>query len=146
KTKSDKKVRICKCCGSEYSIPQKLREHLKRKNLCKPLQEANQQPIEENIQKPVQKELGLGGCLKTENLDDCITLCYDLEQYDPEVVRPPTKEELKEEIKKRQERPEKDLEFREQEELRMAVKRSAIAIHHAKVSKSHPDNRSDIRK
>ncbi|CAG8445802.1 1360_t:CDS:2, partial [Cetraspora pellucida] len=51
----------------------------------------------------------------------------------------PTKEEL-EEIKKRQERSEKDLEFREQEELEMAVKRRAIAVHHAKVSKFHPDN------
>ncbi|CAG8819731.1 8916_t:CDS:1, partial [Racocetra persica] len=100
------------------------------------------------------KELGLDECLKTKNLDDCITLCYDLKQYDPEVVRPPTKEELKEEhekrklekIKKRQERPEKDLEFREQEELGMAVKRRAIAVHRAKVPKSYPDNRSDIRK
>ncbi|CAG8828695.1 3441_t:CDS:1, partial [Racocetra persica] len=51
---SDKKVRICKRCGRECSTPQKLREYLKRKNLCKPLQEANQQPIEKNIQKSVQ--------------------------------------------------------------------------------------------
>ncbi|CAG8824556.1 5654_t:CDS:2, partial [Racocetra persica] len=60
------------------------------------------------------KKLGLDECLKTENLNDCMTLCHDLEQYDPE-------------IKKRQERPKKDLEFREQEELGMAVKRRAIA-------------------
>ncbi|CAG8753344.1 10243_t:CDS:2, partial [Racocetra persica] len=64
------------------------------------------------------KELGLGECFKTKNLDDCMTLCHDLEQYDPE--------------------------FREQEELRMAVKRRAIAVHRAKVPKSHPDNGSDI--
>ncbi|CAB5162836.1 unnamed protein product [Rhizophagus irregularis] len=43
-------------------------------------------------------------------------------------------------------RSEKDLEFREQEELGTAVKRRAIAVHHAKVPKSHPDNGSDIRK
>ncbi|CAG8815053.1 12693_t:CDS:2, partial [Racocetra persica] len=78
-----------------------------RKNLCKLLHEANQQPIEEDIQKPVQvaiqepiqriktilarrrqtnewKELGLVKYLKTENLNDCMTLCHDLEQYDPE--------------------------------------------------------------
>ncbi|CAG8829461.1 14589_t:CDS:2, partial [Dentiscutata erythropus] len=30
------------------------------------------------------KELGLGECLKTENLNDCLTLCHDLEQYDLE--------------------------------------------------------------
>ncbi|CAG8817303.1 20069_t:CDS:2, partial [Cetraspora pellucida] len=123
KTRSDKKVRICKHCGSECSTSQKLCEHLKQKNLCKLLQEANQQLIKEDIQNPVQvaiqepKELSLGKCLKTENLDDCITLCHDLEQYDPE---------------KRQERLKKDLEFREQEELGMAVKRKAIAVHHAK--------------
>jgi hypothetical protein len=41
---------------------------------------------------------------------------------------------------------ERDLEFREQEELETAVKRRAIATHRAKVPKSHPDNGSDIRK
>ena len=40
----------------------------------------------------------------------------------------------------------RDLEFREQEELGMALKRRAIAVHRAKVPKSHPDNGSDIRK
>ncbi|CAB4439976.1 unnamed protein product [Rhizophagus irregularis] len=44
------------------------------------------------------------------------------------------------------ERSEKDLEFREQEELGTAVKKRAIAIHRAKVPKSYPDNGSDIRK
>jgi len=39
KSRSDKKNTICKRCGRECSTPQKLREHLKRKNLCKPLQE-----------------------------------------------------------------------------------------------------------
>ena len=43
-------------------------------------------------------------------------------------------------------RSEKDLEFREQEELGTAVKRRAVAIHRAKVPKSHPDNGSDIQK
>src|SRR3954451_11791323 len=37
KTRSDKKDTICKRCGHECPTPQKLREHLKRKNLCKPL-------------------------------------------------------------------------------------------------------------
>ncbi|PKY63139.1 hypothetical protein RhiirA4_491123 [Rhizophagus irregularis] len=41
-------------------------------------------------------------------------------------------------------RSEKDLEFREQEELGTAVKRRAIAVHRAKVPKFHPDNGSDI--
>jgi hypothetical protein len=41
---------------------------------------------------------------------------------------------------------ERDLEFREQEELGMALKRRAIAVHRAKVPRSHPDNGSDIRK
>ncbi|CAG8841732.1 14712_t:CDS:1, partial [Racocetra persica] len=47
------------------------------------------------------KELGLDECLKTEDLDGCMTLCHDLEQYDPEAVRPLTKEELKEEHEKK---------------------------------------------
>ncbi|PKY62894.1 hypothetical protein RhiirA4_490268 [Rhizophagus irregularis] len=50
KTRSDKKDTICKCCGHECLTPQKLREHLKRKNPCKPLQKqkevANQQAIQ----------------------------------------------------------------------------------------------------
>jgi hypothetical protein len=44
------------------------------------------------------------------------------------------------------EEQEKDLEFREQEELGIALRRRAIAVHHTKVPKSHPDNGSDIRK
>ena len=38
KARSDKKGTTCKRCGRECSTPQKLREHLKRKNPCKPLQ------------------------------------------------------------------------------------------------------------
>jgi len=85
------------------------------------------------------KELGLGKCITTENLDCCQTLFHDLEQYDEEAVRPPTKDELEDdteagpepkashqdknlineefgrlgEIKEGQKRTEKDLEFRE---------------------------------
>ena len=40
---------------------------------------------------------------------------------------------------------ERDLEFKEQE-LGTALKRRAIAVHRAKVPRSHPDNGSDIRK
>ncbi|UZO01512.1 uncharacterized protein OCT59_012610 [Rhizophagus irregularis] len=39
---------------------------------------------------------------------------------------------------------ERDLEFREQEELGTALKRRAIAVHRAKVHQSYPNNRSDI--
>ncbi len=39
KTRTDKKDTICKRCDHEYSTSQKLYEYLKRKNLCKPLQE-----------------------------------------------------------------------------------------------------------
>jgi hypothetical protein len=52
KARSDKKDTICKRCGYECSTPQKLREHLKRKNPCKPLQ--NQRDITHSIQEPVQ--------------------------------------------------------------------------------------------
>ncbi|PKC67242.1 hypothetical protein RhiirA1_393855 [Rhizophagus irregularis] len=41
---------------------------------------------------------------------------------------------------------ERDLEFREQDDLGTAVKRRAIAVHRAKVPRSHPDNGSDIQK
>ena len=39
---------------------------------------------------------------------------------------------------------ERDLEFRKQKELGMAFKRRAIAVHHAKVPRFHPDNESNI--
>src|ERR1700722_12860545 len=52
KSRSDKKDTICKRCGHECSTPQKLREHLKRKNPCKPLQ--NQRNITSSIQEPIQ--------------------------------------------------------------------------------------------
>jgi len=51
KTRSDKKDTICKRCGHECSTPQKLREHLKRKNLCKPLQKQKEVA---SIQTPIQ--------------------------------------------------------------------------------------------
>ncbi|CAG8814135.1 7345_t:CDS:2, partial [Dentiscutata erythropus] len=40
------------------------------------------------------KELDLGDCDRPEDLNQCMLLCHDLEQYDPEAVRPPTKEKL----------------------------------------------------
>jgi len=40
------------------------------------------------------KELDLGDHDMPVNLDDCLTLYHDLEQYDPEAVRPPTLKEL----------------------------------------------------
>ncbi|CAG8820784.1 16874_t:CDS:1, partial [Dentiscutata erythropus] len=63
KTRSDKKDTICKRCGHECSTLQKLREHLKRKNPYKLLQEQKniasiqipiKEPIQEDIQEPVQ--------------------------------------------------------------------------------------------
>ena len=52
KTRSNKKDTICKRCGHECSTPQKLREHLKRKNPCKPLQKQKEVAF---IQVPIQK-------------------------------------------------------------------------------------------
>ena len=40
------------------------------------------------------KELDLGDHDIPLNLDGCKTLFHDLEQYDPEAVRPPTLKEL----------------------------------------------------
>ena len=262
KARSDKKGTTCKRCGRECSTPQKLREHLKRKNPCKPLQkqkevasiqtpiqvpiqEANQQAseikaqvesssvnmsnkkkshvviptsvselepekeapvlgvdyiteeeaknwISPNARKPRERiktwgarlqkrwnklDLGVEPC-EANDLDGCKTLFHDLELNDPEAVRLPTLKELekyekisepkagpgprtqahrndksKNLINKEFERlgeitdeQERDLEFREQEELGTALKRRAIAVHRAKVPRSHPDNGSDIRK
>ncbi|EXX67764.1 uncharacterized protein OCT59_022871 [Rhizophagus irregularis] len=249
KTRSDKKDTICKRCSHECSTPQKLCEHLKRKNPYKPLQKQKevafiQMPIQVPIQKTNQqaiqaskikaqikssnvnmsnkekshviiptlvpelesekkapilgidyiteeeaknwinpnnqkskehyrfwrarllrrgKELGLGDHDMPENLHECQTLCHDLEQHDPEAVRLPTLKELEsegdtgpknlinkefkrlEEIKGHK-KSEKDLEFKEQEELGTAVKRRVIVVHHANVLKSYPDNGSDIQK
>ena len=51
KSRSDKKNTTCKRCGHKCSTPQKLREHLKRKNLCKPLQDKKDiAPIQVSIQ------------------------------------------------------------------------------------------------
>jgi hypothetical protein len=276
KTRSDKKDTICKRCGHECSTPQKLREHIKRKNPCKPLQKQKevasiQAPIQVPIQKAIQqviqtseikaqavsssvnmsnkkkphvvtptpvpeldlekkalvlgvdyiteeeaknwispnarkpreriktwgarlqkrwKEIDLGDKpIEANDLDCCKTLFHDLEQFDAEAVRLPTLKELEkyEKILESEGGPrpktqtfregnktsssgapyggknlinkefehlgeikghgsEKDLEFREQEELGTAVKRRAVAVHRAKVPKSHPDNGSDIRK
>ena len=56
KTRSDKKDTICKRCGHECSTPQKLREHLKRKNPYKPLQKQKEvASIQTPIQMPNQK-------------------------------------------------------------------------------------------
>ncbi|CAG8803673.1 1846_t:CDS:1, partial [Dentiscutata erythropus] len=120
------------------------------------------------------KELGLGECLKTENLDDCLTLCHDLEQYDLEAVRLPTKEKLEDRPEAgpgprmqafRNDNKYKNLineEFRHlgemnkgqerlendlefrEQEIGTAVKRRAVAVYYAKVPKSYPDNGSDI--
>ncbi|CAB4414109.1 unnamed protein product [Rhizophagus irregularis] len=230
KTRSDKKDTICKRCGHKCSTSQKLREHLKRKNSCKPLrkqkkvaytiqtpiqvpiQKANQQAIQaseikvqvksssvnmSNKKKPhvviptlvpelgpekkvpgarlqkCWKELDLGvEPYEANDLDGCKTLFHNLELNDPEAVRPLTLKELEsegssglktqsfrkgnkyknlinkefeclEEIKGHK-RSEKDLKFKEQEESEIAVKRKAIAVYHAKVPKSHPDNGNDI--
>ncbi|CAG8773828.1 8680_t:CDS:2, partial [Gigaspora rosea] len=69
--------------------------------------------VNPNAQKPRD-------CDRPEDLNQCMLLCHYLEQYNPEA----------------------DLEFREQE-MGTAVKRRAIAVHRAKVPKSHPDNRND---
>ena len=50
KTRSDKKGITCKHCGQECSTPQKLHEYLKRKNLCKLLQD--QKKIADGIDGP----------------------------------------------------------------------------------------------
>src|SRR5215469_11468394 len=55
KARSDKKGTTCPCCGHKCSTPQKLREYLKRKNPCKPLQERKdvaftKVPIQASIQ------------------------------------------------------------------------------------------------
>ncbi|CAG8528723.1 2855_t:CDS:1, partial [Cetraspora pellucida] len=109
------------------------------------------------------------------NLNDCLTFCYDLKQYNLEAVRLLTKEKL-------EDRPEAGLElrmqafrnnnkyknlinkeFRHLEEINKGqkklkndlefrkqkistVKIRAIAIYYAKVPKSHPDNESNIQK
>ncbi|CAB5191014.1 hypothetical protein RhiirA5_427723 [Rhizophagus irregularis] len=98
-----------------------------------------------------------------ENLHECQTLCHDLEQHDSEAVHLPTLKELEsegdtgpknlinKEFKRLKEikghkKSEKDLEFKEQEELGTAVKRRVIVVHHANILKSYPDNGSDIQK
>ncbi|GBB96466.1 hypothetical protein RclHR1_27600001 [Rhizophagus clarus] len=105
------------------------------------------------------KELELGDRDRPENLHECNLLNHDLEQLDPEASRPPTKEEYEEYCRQEKanneefkrlggitEEQERDIEFREQEELGTALKKRAIAVHRAKVPQSHPDNGSDIRK
>jgi len=52
KIRSNKKDTICKYCGHECLTPQKLREHLKRKNLYKALSEITAS-IQISIQVPV---------------------------------------------------------------------------------------------
>ncbi|GES87747.1 hypothetical protein GLOIN_2v1473973 [Rhizophagus clarus] len=62
KTRSDKKDTICKRCDHECLTPQKLHEHLKQKNPCKPLQKQKevasiQTPIQMSDQKAIQQAI-----------------------------------------------------------------------------------------
>ncbi|CAB4488888.1 hypothetical protein RhiirA1_479122 [Rhizophagus irregularis] len=52
KTRSNKKDTICKRCSHKCSTSQKLHEHLKQKNPCKPLQK--QKKVAYHIQMPIQ--------------------------------------------------------------------------------------------
>ena len=57
KSRSDKKDTTCKRCSKVCVNLNKLREHLKWKNLCRPQtdnQEAIQEPIQDFIQEPIQ--------------------------------------------------------------------------------------------
>ena len=57
KSRSDKKDTTCKRCGKVCVNPNKLREHLRRKNPCRPLSEITasiQVPIQVSIQAPIQ--------------------------------------------------------------------------------------------
>ena len=58
KSRSDKKDTTCKRCGRVCANPNKLREHLRRKNPCRPLSEITasiQVPIQVPIQTPIQE-------------------------------------------------------------------------------------------
>ncbi|RIB17967.1 hypothetical protein C2G38_2185872 [Gigaspora rosea] len=122
KTRNDKKDTICKHCGHKCSTPQKLQD------IQEPIQEPIQtsqiiaQKSDKKNRDYISQEKDENKCSKTENLNDCITLCHDLKQYDPEAVRLPTKDKLKDRLKAG---PEPKM----QQELSMAVKRRAIAVH-----------------
>ncbi|CAG8718814.1 17435_t:CDS:2, partial [Acaulospora morrowiae] len=224
KTRSNKRGTTCERCGRECSTPQKLREHLKRKNPCKPLQDqkkiadgvddpkripltltlasstqisnqisiqkGNQQVKQKHVQAVNQKhKKGVVAEIRKEiftesdtpiqtsdpgehfmswrarlqksfknlvginptinNLDDCKGIYHYLSKNEPssQTSKEKTNNEEFECLGKiTEEGSEKDLEFREQEELVTAVKRRAIAVHRAKVPRLHPDNGSDIRK
>ncbi|CAG8550788.1 1330_t:CDS:2, partial [Cetraspora pellucida] len=128
-------------------------------------EEANKKQKTRSIQMHINsKKLDLSvEPYEASDLDGCKTLFYNLELNDPKAVHLLILKELESkggsELKnlinkkfeclekiKRHKRSEKDLEFRKQEELKTAVKKKTIAIHHAKVFKSHPDNRRNIEK
>ncbi|CAG8790703.1 35936_t:CDS:2, partial [Racocetra persica] len=198
KTRSDKKDTICKCCGHECSTFQKLRGHLKRKNLCKPLQDKKdivpiqvfiQEVNQDNYQEKVQVQTPVVYAQKRDRQREKLQVVNQTPVYKPELQReaPTThdrdyntvrneyidrharksgeylrtwmqdyvKDGMKEKANNEEfrhlrkipeEEQERNLEFREQEELSTALKRRAIAIHHAKVPKSYSDNGSNIRK
>ncbi|RIA87057.1 hypothetical protein C1645_828306 [Glomus cerebriforme] len=55
KSRSDKKDTTCKRCGKVCVNPNKLREHLRRKNLCKPKTNTPiQAPVQEVNQEAIQ--------------------------------------------------------------------------------------------
>src|SRR3954469_8172177 len=56
KSRSDKKDTTCKRCGKVCVNPNKLREHLRRKNPCRPRTD-NQEAIQEPIQVPIQMSI-----------------------------------------------------------------------------------------
>ncbi|CAG8461419.1 10236_t:CDS:2, partial [Racocetra fulgida] len=117
------------------------------------VEETNQQSVQKAIQaSDLESQIETSrDCDKLKDLNQCMLLCYDLEQYElknspgSRIQAIKKSNKSKKEIKKRQEKLEKDLEFKEQE-IGIAIKRRAIAIHCIKVLKSYPDNGSDIQK
>ncbi|CAG8759870.1 36010_t:CDS:2 [Gigaspora margarita] len=164
-TRKDKKNRTCEHCGYICATPQKLHEHFNRKNPCRPRTDTSiQVPVQEPVQtmgSRLQKRLKkviYEDYPQPQNLFQCKHLYDQLLQVDPEAYISETsltKEEHKFErefFDKEFERlsmitgdNEKSIIFREQN-IGPALKRRAVVVHNAKVSKYHPDNGSDIRK
>ncbi|CAG8530494.1 8341_t:CDS:2 [Scutellospora calospora] len=168
KTRSDKKDTICKHCSHECSISQKLPQ--RKPYMVIPILVLELEPEKEALvlgNEPLEVN-DLDSCktlfydLEQYNSNAvCPLTLKELEEYEKKEIKNnkssyseashQSKNLINKEFEylgeiKEYEKSEKDLEFREQEELETTVKRRAIAIHHAKVLKSYPDNGSDIRK
>ncbi|CAG8637824.1 30060_t:CDS:2 [Gigaspora margarita] len=176
KIRSNKKNTTCDHCERTLANPNKFSPEVLP---ISPVLSNNEENRYDQREKQVLIPIFGRDYITNKEAKSCQTFFYDLEQYNKDAVRPPTKEKL--DKYKKMSKPEagpkpktqffrkdnktknlinekfshlgeitdeqkRELKFREQEELGIALKRRAIAVHCAKVPRSYSNNRNLLEK